>query len=146
MGFEKVLSVIKPPRDGASEEEVRNWRYVVSASIFVLVIHILWSAGALFGFTGFAFADDVDSKIEEAIAPIEFRLDSIETAQTVQSGFLKTLVMNDFARLIRNELRARCASTDTDEKIRINAAIDVYQDGYEQAAGEKYDEPDCEDL
>jgi len=140
------IKSIRPPKDNATPEEVRNWRLVVSLSILVLVGHIMWSMGVLWGLSGFAMADDIDKKIEVAIGPINNRLTKIETAQTAQSGFLKILVKNDFARLIRNELRARCKATSSEEKSRINAAIDTYQLGYEQAAGEKYKEPGCGDL
>ncbi len=129
-----------------TRRQVFFWRLIVSCFMTVSVLFAVWALGGLSGASGLAYADDVDVKIQQAIAPVNTRLTSIESEQTVQGGFLKTLVKNDFARLIRSELRARCKSTSSEEKERINAAIVTYQEGYENAAGEKYEEPDCEDL
>lgn len=146
MGIWNFLKFISPPEASASDKSVQSWRFIVSFGLVVLVIFISWSLGLLFNFSGFAFAADVDTKVLAATAPINDRLKAIESEQTIQGGYLKTLVSNDFARLIRSELRARCKATSSEEKTRINAAIDTYQKGYKNAAGDNYNEPDCEDL
>lgn len=133
-------------KEDPSRREVLIWRLVVSAFMSLTVLFVVWAFGGLFSLTGFAHADDVDTKIEQALEPLTISLTSIKQEQTVQGGFLKTLVKNDFARLIRNELRARCKSTSSEEKERINVAIEMYQQDYEVAAGDRYDEPDCENL
>ncbi len=133
-------------KEDPSGREVLIWRLVVSSFMLLAVLFVVWTLGGLFSLTGFAHTADVDNKIERALEPVTARLRSIETEQTVQSGFLKTLVKNDFARLIRNEVRARCKSTSSEEKERINAAIEKYQQDFKKAAAERYAEPDCEDL
>lgn len=133
-------------KEDPSGREVLIWRLVVSSFMLLTVLFVVWTLGGLFSLTGFAHTGDVDNKIERALEPITLRLTSIETEQTVQGDFLKTLVKNDFARLIRNEVRARCKSTSSEEKERINAAIEKYQQDFKKAAAERYAEPACEAL
>ena len=133
-------------KEDPSGREVLIWRLVVSSFMLLTVLFVVWTLGGLFSLTGFAHTADVDNKIERALEPVTVRLTSIETEQIVQGDFLKTLVKNDFARLIRNEVRARCKSTSSEEKERINAAIEKYQQDFKKAAAERYAEPDCEAL
>ena len=122
------------------------WRLVVSSFITSGVIFALWALGGLYGTQGFAFADDVEAKIAQAVEPVTARLTTIETTQTTQSGYLKRLVKSDLERLIDREILARCNATTSAEKQRIKSAIDAYQLDYEDVFGDEYDEPVCGDL
>lgn len=122
------------------------WRMVVSSFMTISIIFVIWSVGHLFGMQGFAFADDVNTKIAAAIKPMSDRLDGIETTQSTQSGYLKRLVKSDLERLIDREILARCNATSSAEKQRIKSAIDAYQEDYEDVFGDEYDEPRCAEL
>ncbi len=122
------------------------WRLVVSAFITSGVIFVVWAMGGLWGTQGFAFADDVEAKIAQAVEPVTARLTVIESEQTTQSGYLRRLVRSDLERLIDRELLARCNATTSAEKQRIKSAIDAYQQDYEAVFGDEYDEPACGDL
>lgn len=141
-----VMKLLWLTKEDPSRAEIRNWRLVISAALLSVLAFVAWALGFVWNTEGLAYAADVDKQIEKALEPVGDRLTAIELEQTVQGGFLKTLVKNDSARQIRNELRARCKSTSSEEKERINAAIEKYQADYKTAAGEKYDEPNCEDL
>jgi hypothetical protein len=122
------------------------WRLVVSAFITSGVVFVFWAMGGLYGTQGFAYADDVDTKIMRAVAPVNAKLKMIETEQTTQSGYLKRLVKSDLERLIDREILARCNATTSAEKRRIKSAIDAYQSDYEDVFETEYDEPECADL
>lgn len=150
MGAESWIKHIIPPKSSAPGEDVFAWRVVVAIAVTLLFTALLgfalWSTGWLLGLSGFAYADDVEEKIEQAIEPINTKLSAIDKSVTIQSGYLEQLVKSDFATRIDREIRARCSATTREEKARIKSAIDTYQQGYEAVAGDKYDEPDCEDL
>lgn len=141
-----IMKLLWLAKENPSREERLKWRLVVSGTLLFLLLFVLWAIGGVWRTEGLAYAVDVDKEIKLALTPVGSRLTAIETEQTVQGGFLKTLVKNDAARLIRNEVRARCKSTSSEEKERINTAIEKYQTDYEKATGERYAEPDCEDL
>lgn len=122
------------------------WRLVVSAFITSGVIFAVWAMGGMWGTQGFAYADDVEAKIAQAVQPVTSRLTDIESEQTTQSGYLKRLVKSDLERLIDRELLARCSATTSAEKQRIKDAVDAYQRDYKGVFGDEYDEPGCDDL
>ncbi len=122
------------------------WRLLISAFITAGVIFAVWAMGGLYGTQGFAYADDVETKIAQAIRPVTSRLTDIETAQTTQSGYLKRLVKSDLERLIDREIMARCNARTSAEKQRIKSAIDAYQLDYKDVFDNEYDEPACGDL
>ena len=129
-----------------SKLRVLLWRLVISAFITTGVIFAVWAMGGLYGTQGFAYADDVETKIAQAIKPVTSRLTDIETAQTTQSGYLKRLVKSDLERLIDREILARCNASTSAEKQRIKSAIDAYQQDYNDVFDNEYDEPACGDL
>lgn len=122
------------------------WRLVVSAFITSGVLFAVWAMGGLWGTQGFAYADDIETKIAQAVQPVTARLTVIENEQTTQSGYLKRLVKSDLERLIDREILARCNATTSAEKRRIKSAIDAYQQDYSDVFGDEYDEPACDDL
>lgn len=129
-----------------SKQTLFLWRLVVSSFLSLAVLFVVWAMGGLYGTQGFAYADDVDAKIAQAVKPVTDRLDGIETEQTTQSGYLKQLVRSDLERLIDREILARCNATTSAEKQRIKSAIDAYQKDYDDVFDHEYDEPRCNDL
>ncbi len=112
----------------------------------LLAIFVIFSFGGIWHLDGFALAADVDTKIEQAIKPINDKLRTIEMAQTAQNGYLKHLVKSDLERLIDREILARCTASTSEEKQRIKDHIDAYQKDYEEVFGHEYDEPVCADV
>lgn len=149
--FVEWLAVkLAPPGADTMDAQVLIWRLGLTAALVVSAVLFGWFLGAFPYSSGVAFADDVDEQVDEkvaaAVAPINKRLGAIELEQTVQSGYLKTLVLSDFAQLINRELLARCGTTSSEERVRINAAIDNYQQQYEAIDGDRYPEPECDEL
>ncbi len=142
----KILQLFFLTQEDPTRRQRQVWRLIVSTFMTITAIFILWTFGGLFGLSGHATADHVDKKVEKALEPVTRRLTSIEGSQTAQGVLLTVLVKNDFARLIRSELRARCNSTDSEQRERINSAIEKYQDEYKKVAGNNYDQPECTEL
>lgn len=122
------------------------WRLVVSMFMTLILVFVVFAFGGLWKLGGFALADDIDTKVAEAIKPVNDRLTTIEAEQGTQSGYLKHLVKSDLERLINREVLARCQATDSVAKQRIKDHIDAYQKDYEEVFGHEYGEPDCEDV
>lgn len=129
------------------------WRTIVTA-------HIAWACGLLapFGLTGFVFADDVDSKIEEAIEPIQAQLGAIATQITVEAerskkrddeidAGLKAIRTDQISAKLRDLTRTYClAGTDKAIKERMNIEIERAQLEYRKLTGERYPLPDCDEF
>ena len=144
--LKQLVAAIAPPAEDASPRSVFYWRLTVSGFMGSLVLFVIFAFGGIWHLSGFAIASDVDTKIAQAVEPINGKLDTIETAQTAQNGYLEQLVKSDFATRIDREVRARCSAMTRDEKERIKSAIDTYQAGYKEVAKVEYDEPECSEL
>ncbi len=144
--FTGIAKILWMTEEDPDVRRVFLWRLVVSAFITSGVLFVVWATGSLYGTQGFAFADDVQTKIAQAVQPVTARLTTIENEQTTQSGYLKRLVKSDLERLIDRELLARCKATKSAEKQRIKSAIDAYQREYKDVFGDEYDEPNCDQL
>lgn len=146
MVIREFIQSIAPPSENASPRKIFYWRLMVSGFMGLLVLFIVFAFGGIWHLNGFALASDVDTKIAAAVKPINDKLNDIESTQVTQSTYLEQLVKSDFADRIDREVRARCSATTRDQKERIKSAIDTYQVGYKAVAGEKYDEPECDEL
>jgi len=135
------LKTLIPPNINA----VLKWRLAVTVCLIALGFIAAWGIGVLPWSSGVAMADNVDTKIQNAIQPINAKL-------AVNTGFLKTLVLAEYAESIRGTLRARCKATDPQEKDRLNRELERKQTEYQSVTktatqpGRRYPEPDCEDL
>lgn len=141
------LQGLLPPMD-----EMTKWRLSISCVAIVGLLHVLWACGWIPGFSGFAFADEVDQKIERALTPIKEEIGQAKAQAVANSKYLKTLVLAQHAETIRGLVRSRCNTNDAQEKERLNTLIESYQSQYMEVGGDgisngpRYQEPDCEDL
>ncbi len=150
--LEKVAPFVVPPGKDADEERIQHYRILMSLFLVGTILMFAWFLGASPWSEGVAFADDVEVRIEAALEPVTERLTAIETEQTVQSGYLKSLVKSDLRDQIDRMVRSRCELNATDDqdddvaKDLINDTIANYQEQFEKVAGEDYNEPECTDL
>lgn len=144
--FTSVWKFLWLTEEDPSDRDLLIWRITVSSFMSLIVLFVVFTLGGIWKLDGFAFASEIDDKIEVAIEPITERLTTIEDEQTVQGGYLRRLVKSDLERLIDREVLARCNATTSPEKRRIKDAIDAYQSDYKAVFGAEYLEPRCEDL
>ena len=128
-----------PPNGKATESDIFRWRLFISFFVLAVSFHIAWVCGWLPNTSGVAFADDVDKKIDEKLAPIEKKLTKV-------SSGVDTLLKMGYAEKIRAAAKSRCDTTDNHERARINSTIDALQQSYKEVSGDTYDIPSCDDL
>ena len=145
----KLLPFLKwliPPREDATNGHLHGWRWAVAVTavcgLFIGMVGLGWVPKL----NGYAYAEDIDNKIENALKPVNDRLESIETSQTAQGNYLTRLVKSDIAQDIHAEKIAWCRADTSQEKQRLREKLDQLQDEYEEAAGvgKHATEPDCE--
>lgn len=133
--------------DGTPEERARALRVAFRV---VLVGYMTWGAGYLasLGLGGFARADEVDTKITAAIAPIAAQVGNVQTVQAQQSEVLKQIRVDQLGTKLRELHRVCCATPRADDisHERLNIEIEQAQREYRALTGERYPLPErCED-
>jgi len=139
------LKYLVVPEDDASPRRWLIWRLSVAGTALMALFVGLCGLGWIPAVDGFAYAEDIDDKIEAALEPVNTRLTSIEDSQDVQGGYLMRLVKSDIAQDIHAEKTAWCRADDDHEKQRLREKLDELQYEYEKVAGEgkSATEPDC---
>ena len=142
------LRCLIPPGPNATPKQIFTWRCVIAltAVLGLLGVFVIFGALERVGVSGFARADDIDTKIEMALAPVNSRLLAIEESQVLQGVGIRRLVKSDIAKDIHADKIAWCRANTSQEKQRLRARIDELQEEYEDAAGigKHATEPDCE--
>jgi len=110
-----------------------------------LGVFVIFGAAQRIGVSGFARADDIDYKIEQALEPVELRLLAIEENQELQGIGIKRLVKSDIAKDIHADKIAWCKAETSQEKQRLRENLDDLQIEYEATVGKdkRATEPDC---
>lgn len=106
-----------------------------------IAIHVLCSYGLLqtFGLSGFALADDVESKVSAAVQPLATKVDKLSEIITRQ-------LLESTAAQIRDAERRKCRATSDGERDRLQNEIDRLQYDYTQLRGPAYTVQDCKGL
>ncbi len=131
--------------DSDNPKTVRAWRLTVSTAISLFVFFVVWAFGAFtkIGIDGFAFADEIDTKITIALQPVNKQLG-------VQDGYLKRLVKRGIRVDIHEKCQEWCDETDQRKRQRIRGDLEDLQEQYETITaapgipGKRYPEPDCD--
>ncbi len=121
-----------------------------------VLFFVLWGVGALsaFGVSGFAKAQDVDRKIQEAVGPIKEQLEDIRSNELValktklENGerMQKRILAAQISSQLRDLNRLRCSTKDTTVRSRMEQDIEQAEQEYRQLTGERYPLPACKDL
>lgn len=127
--------------DATVEEKARLARisYRIAVTIF-----IVWAVGVFrpFGLGGFARADDIEKRRNEAIAaavePLKMELTSINKVLTSQDVVLKQIRIDQLATKLRDLRNIQCSTTDHDALNRIATEINSTQIQYRELTGERY--------
>ncbi len=142
------LRCLIPPGPKATAKQVYAWRWAIAIIAVSALVIVSAANDWIPRVTGFAhaYAEDVDDKIEKALAPVNARLTSIETSQTAQGNYITRLVKSDIAKDIHADKIAWCRADTSSEKQRLRERLDELQEEYEEAAGKgkRATEPDCE--
>lgn len=139
------LKYLVPPEDDAGPRRWLVWRSSVAGVALIALLIGLAGLGWIPAVDGFAYAEDIDDKIERALEPVNLRLTSIEDSQLVSGLYLTRLVKSDIAQDIHAEKAAWCRADDSHEKQRLREKLDELQIEYEKVAGKgkAATEPDC---
>ena len=142
LGF---LRYLVPPAEKASYNHVLAWRWTVAVAATVALVMSVAGTGVIPRVSGYVYAADVDDKIQQALAPVNKKLESIDRKQTENTSYIKRLVKSDIAFEIHAEKLVWCRATESSEKQRVRRGIDDLQEEYEKVAGvgRKASEPDC---
>lgn len=127
------LDLILPPSTRAERRKAALAVFHIGVLAFVL-----WGMGWLgvIGYPGLARANDVDDKIEQAVKPINQKLDAL--AQVTQQ-----IRIDQVAARIRDLQMAYCATTDHDVANRLALEIETSQLEYRRLTGDRYPVQSC---
>lgn len=143
----RFFDFLIPPVDD-TPENIRRYRIAQSLSVIVLFLICAAGYGAFerVGISGFARADTIRSKIQEATQPLEAQI-SKQTAvlDKVSQRLVEQLAAGTAAE-IRTQTAKRCIEKSSDERERINREIDRLQTQYAEFKGSGYLAPSCGDL
>lgn len=127
--------------DSTPEEKAKLFRAMFRIAALVFVV---WSIGLMrpFGLGGFAKADDVEVKrneaIEVAVGPIRTQLSMITTQLTIQDQVLKQIRIDQLATKLRDLHNIECTTKDHNGLDRIATEIEATQRQYRDLTGERY--------
>lgn len=140
-----VLNFVRPPED-ANWKTVNRWRWNVCLTLTGLVIGMGWA----FSPKGFAWAQDLDKKIETVV---ESKLAPVVREQKEQRALLdkvSNLLTDQLAATVAAQIRLniskRCKTTDFMAREELAREKDRLQGQYRSYANEYYREPSCSDL
>lgn len=131
--------------DATPEERARVLRLSYRIAV---TISLLWAFGWLngFGLTGFAKADEVDSKIQSAVEPIRAQLGQITVQLSRGEEVQKRILQGQIAAQLRDLNRLRCSTSDEHMRMRMERDIEDAEQEYKTLTGERYPLPACKDL
>lgn len=142
--------------DATIEDKRRFFRILFRVAI---AVHILWACGVLqqFGLFGFAWASDVEKKIEavtkaiekdhtELLIPVNKRLDELSKSVEDNQALVKKLLVVQLSGQIRDLNRLRCSTSDPATRARFEADIEEAQASYRVLTGDRYPLVYCRDL
>ena len=143
INFFKAIGVW-PPDDS---ESPKAWRrstfgvlWITSAFLFA---HIALEKGFGFGLleiTPVARAGEVDQKIAKAVNPINDKLVDVDN-RTI------AILRLQYAPIIRERVRDRCNTTNSQEKEKINQSIERIERQFKLDSGQDYGpRPTCDDV
>lgn len=121
-----------------------RWRLMVSFVCALMLGHLMLACGFVPGFDGFAMADEVDDKIDQAMAPVRAQLGQITSQIAAQDDTITAIRLDQIAARLRELQQQRCAATDHDVIEAIDFDIESRQREYRALAGERYPLPPCE--
>jgi hypothetical protein len=118
-----------------------------------MLFHIAWACGFLPGVSGFAYANELDEKIDGKLQPIYGQLGAI-TTQLAESREAQKEAQKVQARILQSQLsaqlrdlhRLKCSTQDDHVRMRMERDIEEVQQEYRELSGERYPLPACKDL
>ena len=139
-----------------NEDIVKGWvwmtiRWAIPIGFSVWAVGgLAWEdeKGRVHGWEGFAFADEVDDKIDEAIDPIKKDVSAINDKLLDTNRKLDVLLRNQTREKIRTLVKQRCElPTDTRYYVRQSITDDINEavTQYQELTGRTY-EPKCEEV
>lgn len=133
-----------------SVEQTKGYRLTISLAISVLILLTIASYGGFerFGVTGFARADVIKSKIEDATKPLEREIAKQTQLLNEVAKQLTNRLASDTATQIRSKLERLCAEPKPPKSDRdqLNHDIAELQDQYFDLKLSPYVPPPCSQL
>ena len=132
--------------DAPPEERARMFRLIYRTCVAGA---LLWAYGLLspLGLDGFARADAMDDKVQNAVEPIRAQLGQITTQLATQDAVLKEIRVDQLATKLR-ELKRTCCLAGQDHEVRgrMEREIEAAQQEYRKLTGERYPLPKCGEM
>lgn len=133
---------------GIDPESMRKWRITVSVFLAALLLFMIWALGSMshLGQPGFAYASDIDRKIDSRLTPLVAEQAAQRALLTVVSNQLKDTLSEAKAAEIRGFAVKRCHEKLEPEKEVLNREIDRAQAEFFKQVERYYKIPSCDDL
>lgn len=139
------------PKDD-SPESIRNWQLrvaLVACSSWIMLYFVIIPA-ALTGVPrlgALAWARDVDQKVQEAIAPINDKIDRLEMAVTDQTETSNALLLELTEKTLTEMNRRRCSAPTTEDRDYWQSQMNKLKPRYlRYSGGISYEQRSCADL
>ena len=112
------------------------------------MLFILWAFGSfgLLGFDGFARANDVDTKIQQAVSPIKRDIAEINEKLSQNQKIQKRILASQLSAQLRDLNKLRCTTTDVLLRQRVEADIEEAEQEYIILTSERYPLIACKDI
>lgn len=135
-----ILEGLLPPQD-ATEQDLFRWRLrVVFCQVVAYASIAVLSAAMYVGFTTHVSADELDSRIQMAVAPIVKKVDSLEELSKKQWTFSLVTQIKEARNVWCN------APAGSTTRARAQDDIDRLQDEYQSIKKERYPVASCAEL
>lgn len=130
---------------GTDPESQRKWRVTTSLILLSLMLFMMWALGTMshVGQPGFAYAADVDHKIDMRLQPLVSEQAAQRVLLTVVSQQLKDSLSEGKSAEIRALALKRCREKSDVEKEDLNKEIDRKQSEFFRLVERYYRIPDC---
>lgn len=130
---------------GSDPESQRKWRVTTSLILLSLLLFMMWALGSMghIGQPGFAYAADVDRRIDVRLQPIAQEQQGQRALLNVVSQQLKDSLSEGKSAEIRALALKRCREKSDVEKEDLNREIDRKQAEFFKLVERYYRIPEC---
>lgn len=114
-----------------------------------VIVHIMWACGILPGTTGFAFANDVDDKIAQAVTPLHAQIRGIErTVESIrqEQRAARIAVLEVALFDVRRSQCTAIANRNAEAVAFYARKMDETKTEYHVATGREYQPPSCSEI
>lgn len=116
---------------------------------FIVVVHIAWACGFIPGVQGFAYATDIDRKVEEAISPIKSEVAEIDRKLTRVEREVIAARIATLEKSLFDLRKAQCTAIARDNAEAVefySRQMQAVRSEFYTATGREYQAPTCAEV